>query len=228
MTANEIGCLFQGVGNQIKDPINTCHFITKEQVPADRFKDVTYKIEWTVRTEMAKKHRTRLVIGDNCIKNAGNVGTLTAKMPLVKIMLNSVISAPGAKFMSIGISNFYLASPMFVPEYMKLKLSNLPEEIIQEYKLCDIVTSGGSVYVKIQRGMYGLPQAGLLAKKLLECWLNKYGFFQSIIILGLWTYTAMPIQSTLVVDDFRVKYVREEHVEYLMSVLREFYTITND
>ena len=63
-------------------------------------------------------------------------------MLLVKIMLNNVISTPGARFMSIDISNFYLNTPMIRYKCMKLKLSNLPEEIIQEYKLHDIATSG--------------------------------------------------------------------------------------
>lgn len=41
-TANKIGRLFQGVGNQIKDSTNTCHSIAKEQVPDNHFRDVTY------------------------------------------------------------------------------------------------------------------------------------------------------------------------------------------
>ena len=36
--ANKFGHLFQGVGKQIKNPANTCHFIRKDQVPKDRFK----------------------------------------------------------------------------------------------------------------------------------------------------------------------------------------------
>ena len=55
-TANEIGRLFQGVGGRIKNPTNTCHFIRKDQVPADRFKDVTYaKFECTESDRMATK-----------------------------------------------------------------------------------------------------------------------------------------------------------------------------
>ena len=88
--------MFQGIGNWIKDPTNTCHFITKEQVLDNCFRDVTYgKFECTVRNEKAEKHRTRLVIGGHHIKNAGDMGTPTAEMLLVKIMLNSVISTPG-------------------------------------------------------------------------------------------------------------------------------------
>ena len=132
-SANEFGRLFQGVGNRIKDPTNTCHFIPKGKVPANRFKDVTYgKFECTERPQKAEKHRTRLVMGGNRIKFPGDVGTPTAEMLLVKIMLNSVISTPGAKFMSIDIKNFYLATPMDRYEYLKLKLCDIPEEIIKE------------------------------------------------------------------------------------------------
>ena len=92
-TANGIGRLFQGVGKRIKDPSNTCHFIRKDQVPVNQFKDVTYrKFECTERSQKAEKHRTRLVVGGNRINFLGDVGTPTTEMLLVKIMLNSVIS----------------------------------------------------------------------------------------------------------------------------------------
>jgi hypothetical protein len=51
---------------------------------------------------------------------------------------------------------------------MRLKLADIPEEIIEEYKLHEIVTDNGYVYCKIRKGMYGLPQAGLIAQELLE------------------------------------------------------------
>ena len=104
-------------------------------------------------------------MGGNRIKFPGDVGTPTAKMLLVKIMLNSVISTPGAKFMSIDIKNFYLATPMDRYEYLKLKLCDIPEEIINEYDLHKIATPDESVYVEVRKGMYGLPQAGALANE---------------------------------------------------------------
>ena len=53
-------------------------------------------------------------------------------------------------------------------EYLKLKLCDIPEEIINEYNLLDIATPDKSVYVEVCKGMYGLPQAGLIANELLE------------------------------------------------------------
>ena len=41
-SANEFGRLFQGIGDGTKKPSNTCFFINKQQVPPERFKDVTY------------------------------------------------------------------------------------------------------------------------------------------------------------------------------------------
>ena len=42
----------------------------------------------------------------------------------------------------------------------------IPEETNEKYNIKDIVTNGW-VYIKIQKGMYGLPQAGVLAYRLL-------------------------------------------------------------
>ena len=217
------------MGNRIKNPTNTCHFIKKEQVPKDRFKDVTYgKFECTERPQKAEKHRTRLVMGGNRINYPGEVGTPTAEMLLVKILLNSVISTRGAKFMSIDIKNFYLATPMARYEYLKLKLCDIPAEIIKEYNLLNIATPDKSVYVKVRKGMYGLPHAGIIANELLEKRLNKKGYFQSTLVPGLWTHETRPISFTLVVDDFGVKYTREKDVHHLMSALKENYEITDD
>ena len=103
----------------------------------NRFRDVTYGkfecTEWC--SQEVEKHRTRLVVGGNRINFPREVGTPTAEMLLVKIMLNSIISTLGAKFMTIDIANFYLVTPMEWHGYHKLKLSALSVEIILEYKL---------------------------------------------------------------------------------------------
>ena len=100
-------------------------------------------------------------------------------MLVAKILFNSVISTKGAQFMTMDISNFYLMTPLARPEYIRVKLSDLPDEIIDEYKLKSKATKDGSVYIVANRGMYGLPQSGLLANQLLEKRLNKHGYHQS-------------------------------------------------
>ena len=119
-------------------------------------------------------------------------------------------------------------TPLKRPEYVKIKLSEIPEEIIVEYKLHDLANTDSSVYIEAYRGMYGLPQAGLLANKQLEEQLNKYGYRQSKLVPGLWKHDTRSIQFTLVVDDFGVKYTRQEDVNHLKTVIEQNYTVTAD
>ena len=95
--------------------------------------------------------------------------------------------------MTLDVKNFYLNTPMVRYEYVRIKIDDIPEEIIVEYKLRDKVTTNGHVYVEIQKGMYGLPQAGILAQELLEKRLNEHGYSQSKAVPGLWTHKTRPI-----------------------------------
>ena len=149
-------------------------------------------------------------------------------MILVKILFNSIVSTPGARFMSTDISDFYLATPLKRWEYVKLSLRDIPDEIISEYRLYEKATDG-HVYVEIRRGMYGLPQSGILANELLEEKLEPFGYKQCTRVPGLWKHIWRPIQFTLVVDDFGVKYVGEEHAKHLeASLIAAGYRIKSD
>ena len=53
-------------------------------------------------------------------------------------------------------------------EYMKMPLKIMPPEIVEKYKLKDLEVDGW-VYIKIVKGVYGLPQAGKIANYLLQC-----------------------------------------------------------
>ena len=68
--------------------------------------------------------------------------------------------------MTADISNFYLNTPLPRSEYVKLNITVIPQEVIDEYSLQDKATKDGHVYKKINKGMYGLPQAGILANKI--------------------------------------------------------------
>jgi hypothetical protein len=149
-------------------------------------------------------------------------------MLVAKLLFNSVISTPKARFMTIDISNFYLMTPLKRPEFIRIKLSDIPQEIINKYKLRDMAAEDGLVYIEANKGMYGLPQSGLLANELLEKRLNKHGYRQSKLVPGLWKHDTRHIQFTLVVDDFGVKYTDKADVEHLQRVLEEHYKITTD
>eukprot|EP00804_Cyclotella_cryptica_P006226 CCRYP_020767-RA/>CCRYP_020767-RA protein AED:0.16 eAED:0.16 QI:0/0/0/1/1/1/2/0/846 len=134
----------------------------------------------------------------------------------------------GARFMTIDIKDFYLNTPMVRPEYMRLKLSDIPDHIIKLYKLDKLVTTDGYVYVLIQKGMYGLPQAGIIAQQLLEKRLALKGYHQSSITPGFWKHDWRPISFTLCVDDFGVKYVGIKHAQHLLQTLNEHYETSQD
>ncbi len=68
-------------------------------------------------------------------------------------------------------------------------------------------------------------QAGLLANGFLKKRLNKHGYQQSKLVLGLWKHDTRPIQLTLVVGDFGMKYIGKEHSQHLKNALEEHYKL---
>ena len=84
----------------------------------------------------------------------------------------------------------------------------------------------GPVHIVANRGMYSLPQSGLLANELLEKRLNKRGYYQSKVVPGVWKHERHPVQFTLIVDDFGVKYVGKEYAQRLKGTLEGTYAVT--
>ena len=60
-------------------------------------------------------------------------------------------------------------------EYFRIKMDLFPEDVIDEYNLRSQVDDKGYIFCEVHRGMYGLPQAGLLAQEQLIIKLNKAG-----------------------------------------------------
>jgi hypothetical protein len=207
----------------------TIKFVVWRDIPKDRLSDITYaRICCNERPEKTDPDRTRITMGGNLINYPGDCGTPTANLLTVKLLLNSVISTPQAKFMTIDIKDFYLMTPMERKEYFRIKLDLFPEDVIDEYNLRSQVDHKGYIFWEVHRGMYGLPQAGLLAQEQLITRLNKAGYTQSKVTPGFWKHAWRPISFTLVVDDFGVKYVGKEHAEHLISVLKQDYEIDTD
>jgi hypothetical protein len=83
--------------------------------------------------------------------------------------------------------------------------SSLPQEAIGEYNLLELAPDG-RIYIKIQKCMYGLPQAGILTSKLLQRRLAVDGYHPTKHSHGLWKHETRPVLFSLVVDDFRINY----------------------
>jgi hypothetical protein len=93
-----------------------------------------------------EKERTQLTTGGDRINYPKDVGTSTTDMTLMIILLNRVISTKGVKCVMLDLTDFFLNTPMKRYEYMRLKISDIPKEIIQEYNLQELVTEDGYVY----------------------------------------------------------------------------------
>ncbi len=123
---NKLGRLFQGI-RDIKD-MDTCFFIHKNQMPCH--KRATYRRiccnYWPQKDEL---YCTQLTVGSNCITYAGNNSTPTADLVTAKLLINSTILTPNAKFYVMDFLNFYLMMPMKEYEYMHLCLDPIPNEI---------------------------------------------------------------------------------------------------
>jgi hypothetical protein len=144
-----------------------------------------------------------------------------------KLMWNSVLSTEGAKYMCLDIKKFYLSTHLDWYEYMKMPIALFPEWIVKQYNLTQHVLHG-FIYLDMQRAVWGLPQAGILAYKLLCKHLLPHGYYKCANTPGLRKHKTRPISFTLVVDNFGVKYVGKKHVNHLIWCIKQKYELTED
>ena len=158
--------------------IDTFCAIRIKNIPRDRRKGITFtKVVCKLRPKKEDPNRTRITIMGNRVVYAGDAGTKIASLDLCKLMMNSVLSRKEAKFITYNIRNYYLATPLHYPEYVKIKITDIPQEFIDEYNLHEYVHEGW-VYYEIRNGVYGLPQSGSPANDLLETCLLKHDYYQ--------------------------------------------------
>ena len=108
---NKIGRLAQGMQGKVKGT-NTMFFIRKNEISTNRLCDITYgSIVCEYQDGKTEPNRTRLTVCGDKINYPGDCGTPTADLLAIKLLLNSIISTPRAKFMTMNIKNFYLNTP---------------------------------------------------------------------------------------------------------------------
>jgi hypothetical protein len=135
----------------------TMRFIYKHQVPKGR--KVTYtRFCCDFRPQKTEPNRCRITVGGDRLDYPGEVATKTADMTTIKCLLNSVLFRSKARFMTGDVKNFYLTTPIERPEYMRIPIHLIPDEIIQEYDPTKYLTDS-FIYIEIVKGMYGLAQA---------------------------------------------------------------------
>jgi hypothetical protein len=116
---------------------DTFYLILHTDIPAVQWHKVTYtKVVCEVHPQKEDPNCTCITIGSNRICYPGNTGTTTGSLEVVELLLNSVLSCPIAKSACFGdIKNLYLRTPLDCPEYVCIKLTDIPAKFADEYNL---------------------------------------------------------------------------------------------
>jgi hypothetical protein len=126
----------------------------KSQVP--KGKRVAYaRTVVAVRPEKEEINRVRITVGGNLFDYLGETSTEAASIETTKLLINSVLSTPGARLGTINISNFYIQKYLKDYQYMRFHISMIPQETIDEYNLTDIMEADGWLLLR------GNPQSNV-------------------------------------------------------------------
>ena len=111
---------------------------------------------------------------------------------------------------------------------MRIHLSLIPQEIIEEYNVIKFLDIEGYVYVKVTGVMYGLAQSGRIVNQDLQKHLAKYGYYPTRRTLGIWKHRTRKINFTLVVDNFGIKYTNKDNIDHLFAAIKDKYPLKID
>ena len=103
---------------------NTIEWMHPHQIPLNK-KPTYVRICANYRPQKADPYRVRCTLGGNLIKYNGPKSTAVASLPVIKILINSVLSTPNAKFCSVDIKDIYLNTNLPDAEYILFRISHL-------------------------------------------------------------------------------------------------------
>ena len=225
--SNELGRLTRGNIHGVT--FTECmKFIAHTQVPNN--KKVTYaNFVCDHRPLKAEPWRVRLVVGGDKLEYSLDSGSPTTTLLETKLLVNSVISDAdkNARFACCDIKDFFLASPMTSPEYMRIHRKYLPADIIKQYNLEDLFHND-YVYCRIDKGMYGLKQAAILAYQQLCQRLKGAGYYPVLGSAGIFAHQTRQTKFCLCVDDFGIKYYSKADLDHLLKTLGQHYQYSVD
>ena len=224
--SNEYGRLLNGNDSGTKGT-NTMQPVALHNIPKDC--KITYgTMVCDHRPLKTEPNRCRLVVGGDKLTYENETAAPAANLLEAKLIINSAISTPNARFFTMDIKDFFLSSTMPKAEYMKMHISEIPDDIIDKYDMHNIKDNNGHVHFKIVKGMYGLKQAAILAYQQLKEHLEPYGYYPIPNTVGMWKHKTRPIQFCLCVDDFGVKYTNKQDADHLLETLKLKYKMTCD
>ena len=174
---------------------NTIFFAPFHKVPKDR--KVSYvKHVATIRPNKVEVNRVRLTAVRDRLDYPGITATNTTSLTTAECHLSSVISTEGARYMTPDIQNIYYSTPLLRFEYLRVLLTTIPNEIVQQYGL-DGMAHNGWVYMKVWKGMPGLKQTGKVVNDSLTKHLAKYGYSPVNRTPVLWKHQSHDTTFTL-------------------------------
>ena len=196
--------------------------------PPDRVGESTYynpQVKEKEAVDGTTTYRVRGTIGGDRINYPGPTTARTAAMPLVKLLLQSVVSDDKC-LLTLDIKDFYLKTPLDRPEYLRISSKFLPQHIIDKNGLNQYLHNG-SILFEANKGMYALPQAGLQAQNRLVRHLADNEYHQTAATC-FFHHVDNGTDFCLVVDDFGVKYATTDGAQHLIDTLQKLYVITID
>ena len=202
--------------------------IHRAEQPPERRRDTTYynpKPKQKRADDGTITYRIRGTIGGDKINYPGATTAQTAAMPVFKALLHSTISTD-ASWMTLDIRDYYLGTNLPRPEYVRIHTKFIPTTALDLYSLYSYITDN-SILFEVNKGMYGLPQAGLLAQQKLIAHLAANEYTQTAVPC-LFRHKSNGTTFALVVDDFGVKYTSKAGADHLIATLQQHYQLKVD
>jgi hypothetical protein len=213
---------------------DTMRPIKLTSIPDHKKKYITYynpQCKTKIKPD-GKQYRVRGTFGGNKPSSyTGITASYQASMTTVKILLNKTISVTDSKWMTMDVTDMYLNTrlPLDQWEYMVLDVHDIPQEIIDTYKLTDYMSPEDTkVYVEVMGALYGMKQAGYLAHLEILEHLANHGYMPCPNTPCLFRHHSDDIEFTLITDDFGVRYGTKAAADKLLAVMSRKYPMTHD
>lgn len=211
--------------DRLVERTTTMTFIAWSEKPSNRpASNMVLACSDKLKVGLGRKQRVRATHGGRT-DYSGDLSAYTASLASAKILFNSIISTPDAKFASIDIVDFYLNTPLDTPEFVVIRKNQIPNSTWNKYNL-ENLAHNNCVMARLDKTIPGLPQSGILAQQALVAHLSQHEY---TLHAGCEiTHATRKIQATLVVDDFGIKYTNEDDLTHLIDTLQLKYAITID
>ena len=126
--ASNLGHLAQCVDSWMPKGTNTIFFIDISDIP--RNCQISYVLLVTsLQPYKTEVHQVQVTVGGDRLYYEGIFSTDTASMTTTTILLNSVVSTPSARFMTLDIYNFYYGTKLNLYKYLCMALAGIQQKL---------------------------------------------------------------------------------------------------